>query len=377
MTQKDDALPLSQLRQQIDELDSTIHGLLNQRAKLANQVAKRKALDATEGEQVEYYRPEREAQVLQKIKKRNQGPLCDEEVARIFREIMSACLALEQPLEVAYLGPAGTFTHAAALKHFGHSVKCRSVSGIDQVFHEVEVEACHYGVVPIENSTEGVVSHTLDLFIASDLKIIGEISLRIHQNLMSKSQHKEEIKRIYSHQQSLAQCRNWLDLHYPDCDKIPVKSNAEAAHLASEEPNSAAIAGVQAAELYQLPILYKNIEDNDENTTRFLILGKKLIQIDSDELQDITPDVRYKTSLLAFAANQPGSLFNLLKPLAEHQISMSRIESRPSKCGVWEYVFFIDIEGHLNQPTVQLAFAEIEKSAKKIKVLGSYPQAVL
>ncbi|RMG59860.1 MAG: prephenate dehydratase [Gammaproteobacteria bacterium] len=362
----DEAGQLSQIREQIDAVDAELLKLISRRAELAQEVAHIKQTNGDEGE-VAFYRPEREAQVLRQVMSANPGPLPDEEMARLFREIMSACLALERPLTVAYLGPAGTFTQAAALKHFGHSVRTRAQGAIDEVFREVEAGACNYGVVPIENSTEGVITHTLDMFLQSPLKVCGEVELRIHHHLLARSQSLDDIERVYAHQQSLAQCREWLDAHLTGVERIPVSSNAEAARVAAEEPGSAAIAGEAAAELYDLNILAANIEDHPENTTRFLVIGR----------QEVPPSGYDKTSLLVSAANRPGSLYRLLKPLAEQGVSMTRIESRPSHCVNWEYVFFLDILGHQEEEGVREALAGLEAEAELFKVLGSYPRAVL
>jgi len=384
---------LDQLRVLIDQVDSDIHTLLNKRANLASQVANVKLSEAKDSNQEEiiFYRPEREAAVLRKVMDRNHGPLSNEEAARLFREIMSACLALEQPLKIAFLGPEGTFTQAAALKHFGHSVRTVPFSSIDQVFRDVEADTSHYGVVPIENSTEGIISHTLDLFIDSPLKIVGEVSLRIHHHLMSLNQENKAITKIYSHQQSLAQCRNWLDSNMPGVPRIPVNSNTEAATLAKQDPTAAAIGPGEAADIYGLRILNSNIEDSPDNTTRFLILGKQEVEetpnknkiissekdADGDEQNSITNECYDKTTLLVSSKNKSGALYDLLKPLANNNISMTRIESRPSKSGMWQYVFFIDIEGHISQPMINKAINEISSRANLIKVLGSYPKAVL
>jgi len=372
---------LSDLRTLIDQVDIDIHQLLNKRAALAGQVAKIKIAEAKKNDDSEiiYYRPEREAEVLHTVKQRNTGPLSDNESARLFREIMSACLALEEPLNIAYLGPAGTFTQSAAYKHFGHSVNTTAFSTINQVFKEVENKNCQYGVVPIENSTEGVISHTLDLFISSSLKIVGEVTLRIHHNLMSKATDISNIKTVYSHQQSLAQCRSWLDENYPHVDRVPVKSNAEAARLAELDDSVAAIAGDIAAGLYNLTIHFSQIEDNPDNTTRFLILGHQDVEITqiNSANGELSSKQLNKTSLLMSAENKPGALFSLLQPISEHNISMTNIESRPSQCGLWEYVFFIDLEGHFKESHIQAAIAEVEKRATMVKVLGSYPQAVI
>lgn len=355
---------LQTLRERIDKLDQEIQTLINERGEVAQAVAK---LKESAGKDIAFYRPEREAQVLREVLARNKGPIPGEEMARLFREIMSVCLALEQPMTIAYLGPEGTFTQAAALKHFGHSVNTLSLGAIDEVFREVEAGAAHYGVVPIENSTEGVVNHTLDRFMISSLKICGEVELRVHHNLMGNMQDVSEIKQIYSHQQSLAQCRKWLDENLSGVERVAVGSNAKAARIAKEEPGAAAIASDIAASIYELNILRKNIEDWPDNTTRFLIIGR----------QETPPSGADKTSLLVSTMNKPGALHRLLNPLANNNISMSRIESRPSRMTMWDYVFFIDIEGHKNDPQIAVALTELEKEAAMLKILGSYPKAVL
>jgi chorismate mutase/prephenate dehydratase len=355
---------LDSIRERIDQLDQQIQQLLNARAEAAQEVARIKL--ATDP-QAEFYRPEREAEILRKVKQRNSGPMDEEEVARIFREIMSACLALEQPLGVAFLGPEGTFTQAAALKHFGHSVRTVSMSSIPDVFREVESGACHYGVVPVENSTEGVVSHTLDTFLTSPLRICGEVTLRIHHHLLSKQAQLGSIKLVYSHQQSLAQCRGWLDRHLPQAQRVAVGSNAEAAALAADQTQAAAIAGEAAAEIYQLPRLVQNIEDEPGNTTRFMVVGQRDASLSGDD----------KTSLMFSTLNKAGGLHALLAPMAERGISMTRIESRPSRRGRWDYVFFVDIEGHRKEPNVAATLQVLEQKATQFRVLGSYPKAVL
>ena len=355
---------LDKIRQQIDALDEKLQVLISERAQLAQQVAEVKQ---EQGDAAVYYRPEREAEVLREVVARNKGPLSGEEMARLFREIMSACLALEQPLQVAFLGPEGTFTQAAALKHFGHSAVTVPMTSIGEVFREVESGSASYGVVPVENSTEGVVNHTLDMFIQSSLTICGEVELRIHHHLLGKSDERENIQRVYSHQQSLAQCRDWLDAHMPKVERISVSSNAEAARRASKEDDVVAIASDIAAEIYGLDVLEANIEDNPDNTTRFLIIGKQKVGPSSDD----------KTSILVSAANKPGALYQLLQPFADNGISMSRIESRPSRMTNWEYVFFIDINGHVEDEKVAQCLAALQKEASMLKVLGSYPRAVL
>ncbi|RCX30655.1 prephenate dehydratase [Thioalbus denitrificans] len=363
----DEQQQLEDIRQRIDALDQELQTLINERARCAQAVAHIKERSGTGGK-VFFYRPEREAQVLRRILDRNAGPLSAEEVARLFREIMSACLALEQPMKIAYLGPEGTFTQAAALKHFGHSVISVPLGAIDEVFREVESGNAHYGVVPVENSTEGVVNHTLDTFMNSPLQICGEVEQRIHHHLLSREPDIDRIRRVYSHQQSLAQCREWLDAHLPRVERIDVSSNAEAARRAAvEEGGVAAIAGDLAAERYELPALVRNIEDEPDNTTRFLIIGK----------QSPGPSGKDKTSLLISAPNKPGALYRLLDPLFRHQISMTRIESRPSRRGMWDYVFFIDILGHAEDAQVAKALGELDEVSTLLKVLGSYPMAVM
>jgi len=268
------AVNLEEVRGQIDAIDEKIQQLLNERARLAQRVGISKS--AT-GQTVDFYRPEREAQVLRRVRERNSGPLSDEELVRLFREIMSACLAQQEPLKVAFLGPEGTFTQAAVLAHFGHSVRALSLASIDEVFHEVEAANADFGVVPIENSTEGTVNHTLDRFLTSPLKICGEVELRIHHHLMGLMGSLGRVVRVCSHPQSLAQCRGWLTEHLPDTEQVPVASNAEGARRARDEKGSAAIAGATAAEVYGLKVLAAEIEDRADNTTRFLVLGRKLL----------------------------------------------------------------------------------------------------
>ena len=355
---------LENLRKKIDDIDENLIDLISKRAQYATEVAKVKGAQT---DNHGFYRPEREAQILRKITGQNKGPLSDEELARLFREIMSACLALEQSLNIAYLGPEGTFTQSAALKHFGHSVNSTSLSSIDQVFREVESGACHYGVVPVENSIEGVVNHTLDMLINSGLLICGEVELRIHHHLLSNEKDTDKIKNVYSHQQSLAQCRSWLDTNLMQAERIAVSSNAEAARIANQEKNSAAIAGEVASEFYNLPIIVNNIEDEPDNTTRFLVIGK----------HDTLPSGKDKTSLLFTTPNKPGALHAMLACFADNAVSMTRIESRPSRLGMWDYVFFVDVEGHAKDKNVAAAIKKLEENAAMVKLLGSYPIAVL
>jgi len=358
---------LAVLRDQIDGIDKEIQKLINQRAACALEVAAVKQA-ASGGEEVQYYRPEREAQVLRAVMERNTGPMPDEEMAKLFREIMSCCLALEKPMKIAFFGPEGTYTHAAALKHFGHFVSVQPMAAIDEVFREVESGQANYGVVPIENSTEGMVNHTLDSFINSSLNISGEVKLRIHHHLLS-SEHIElaNVKRVYSHQQSLAQCRKWLDAHCPQIERVAVSSNSEAARLSREDEGAVAIAGEMAAEFYGLHKLAENIEDQPDNTTRFLIIGTK----------EVPPSGQDKTSLLVSAKNKPGALYHVLEPFHRHGVSLTRLETRPSVSGTWAYVFFIDFEGHVDDSNIKEVISEISPEAVEIKHLGSYSVGVL
>lgn len=357
---------LGVLRDQIDSLDQQIQELINERAQCAQDVAEVKEKYRTGSEPIIYYRPEREAQVLRKVMARNKGPLADETIARFFREIMSSCLALENPLKIAFLGPQGTFTQAAAMKHFGHGVDCVSQESIDDVFREVEAGSANYGVVPVENSTEGMITHTLDNFVGSNLQICGEVALRIHHHLLQKDESKT-FNKIYSHAQSLAQCRQWLDANYPNVERIAVSSNAEAARRASKEEGVAAIAGEVAAEHYGLTVKAEKIEDRPDNSTRFLIVGREKSDISGED----------KTSILVSSRDKPGALYQLLQPFHDADISLTRIETRPSRTAAWNYVFFIDFEGHQNDPSIESVLDKINDWASDVKVLGSYPVAVL
>lgn len=366
---------LDGVREEIDSIDRDIQELINRRARCAQQVADIKleellaarARGDEEGEVV-YYRPEREAQVLNRIKERNEGPLAGENIAFIFREIMSACLALERPMQVAYLGPEGTFTQAATVKHFGHAVISIPQGSIDSVFNQVEAEDCNYGVVPVENSTEGMVSHTLDNFMDSTLKICGEVELPIHHHLLvGEHTGGDGIERICAHQQALAQCRGWLDQYWPSVERVAVSSNGEAARLAAEEVGTAAIAGDMAADQYGLEKLFEQIEDFAHNTTRFLVIGR----------DEIPPGGDDKTSIIVSSRNRPGALFDLLEPFRRGGVSLTRIDTRPSRTEKWAYVFFIEFEGHLRDPAVAEIIAELEEQSILLKPLGSYPRAVL
>nr|VFK39160.1 MAG: chorismate mutase [Candidatus Kentron sp. SD]VFK39809.1 MAG: chorismate mutase [Candidatus Kentron sp. SD] len=360
---------LKELRDQIDKLDRELLMLLNRRGRIALEVA------ACKGDHINtngdcYYRPEREAEILQKLLATNQGPLSSPDVVRLFKEIMSACRALQKTLSIAFLGPRGTFTEVAALRHFGQSVKTVPFDAIDAVFREVESGNCDYGVVPVENSTEGVVNHTLDVFVRSPLLICGEVMLRIHHHLLALPSEDSDITRIekvYSHQQALAQCRQWLDRYLPKVNQIDVASNAEGARRASLELSAAAIASGVAAEIYGLCTLVSNIEDEPNNTTRFLVIGSQKVPYTGKD----------KTSLLLSVKDRPGALFGLIEPFARRKVSMTRIESRPARSDLWKYVFFVDIEGHAEDPRIAEALQEIEQNTIFFKVLGSYPRALL
>ncbi len=358
---------LDEIRASIDALDEQILQLLSARARCAQEVAEVKGKDSPD-KLVQFYRPEREAQVLRRVMALNPGPLPAEQVGRLFREIMSTCLALEQPMRIAFLGPEGTYTHAAAFKHFGGAVTTVPLSSIDEVFREVEAGAAHYGVVPVENSTEGMVNHTLDSFMNSSLCMMGEVELRIHHHLLiAEGTQVGSISRIYSHQQSLAQCRKWLDAHFPKAERVAVSSNAEAARRVRGEWHSAAIAGETAGRLYDLVSLHANIEDDPNNTTRFLVIG-------ADRPLSTGQD---KTSILVSVHNQSGALYKVLEPFNRAGISLTRIETRPSRTDLWSYVFFIDFEGHQEDAPVVAVLDELRSHAAELKILGSYPKAIL
>lgn len=357
----DDSHELGRLREGIDAIDDDLLRLVNERAKLARRIGEIK--------QGNIYRPEREAQVLRRVAERNPGPLSAVAAQRIVREVMSACLALEQPLTIAYLGPAGTYSESAARKHFGTAPTLLPCPAIDDVFRVIESGNARYGIVPIENSTEGAIGRSLDLLLSSPLRICGEINLPIHHNLMAAGIALADVTRIYSHAQSMAQCHEWLNRNLPGVPRVPVASNAEAARLAAGEAGAAAIAGGAAAELYALPILAANIEDDPNNTTRFVIIAD----------HDSGASGADRTSLVCSAQNRPGAVYHLLAPFADNGVSMSRLESRPARGfggSRWEYVFYIDIEGHHSEPAVARALEELRHRAGFVKELGSYPKAV-
>ena len=355
---------LQEVRAQIDGIDRQIQELITQRATWASKVR------AAKGEMraaVEYYRPERESQILRRVLDRNQGPLSNEVLLRLFREIMSACLAQQEPLKVGFLGPEGTFSQQALHKHFGHSARSLPLASIEEVFQEIESGNADFGVVPVENSGQGTIQSTLDMFLTSKLRICGEVELRVHQHLLSRTGRLEDIERVYSHPQSLAQCKAWLRANLPHADKIAVSSNAEAARRARIADDAAAIAGETAGHVYGLKVLAGPIEDRQDNTTRFLVIGREYF----------SPSGHDRTSLLVFVRDQPGALYNVLSPFAKHGVSMNRIESRPAHSGRWQYVFFIDVSGHVEDDNVAMAMSELGEYASDVVVLGSYPVALL
>jgi len=350
---------IESLRRQIDQLDDELAALVQRRAGLAQKIGELKG-----GAPV--YRPEREAEILKRISAKK-GPLSAERLLTVFREVISACRALEQSIRVSYLGPEGTFSEQAVRKHFGRAVEALATASVDEAFRRCESGTAQFTVVPAENSTEGVVGRTLDLLLATPLRICGEVELRVQQNLLCRSDDLSSIKKIYSHAQSLAQCNGWLSQNLPRAERVPVTSNADAARRAAEEPGAAAVAGEAAAERYGLGILAKGIEDDPNNTTRFLVLGNL----------DPAPTGKDRTSLVVSAENKPGAVHALLTPLAQHRVSMTRIESRPARTrsALWEYMFFIDVEGHQADEAVARALAELKRNAPYLKVLGSYPAA--
>jgi chorismate mutase/prephenate dehydratase len=352
---------LKPLREQIDAIDAQILDLLNKRACLAQEVGHVKAET-----NAPVFRPEREAQVLRGVATRNPGPLEGADVQTIFREIMSACRALEKRVSVAYLGPAGTFSEQAVYRQFGHAVEGEPCVSIDEVFRSTEAGTADFGVVPIENSSEGTINRTLDLLLQTSLTISGEISLPVHHSLMTKSGSMDGITRICAHSQALAQCQAWLNQHFPQIQRQAVASNGEAARMASEDPSVAAIAGEIAGEKHGLQVVHAHIQDDPHNRTRFAVIGR---------LQT-APSGRDQTSLVLSVPNQPGAVYRMLAPLAEHGVSMTRFESRPARTGAWEYYFYVDVEGHVQDEKVGRALDELKRTAAFFKVLGSYPLAL-
>ncbi len=363
---RSDTQDLAEIRKRINKIDEQIQALINERARFAQQVGVAKGELASA---VDYYRPEREAEILRAIVDRNDGPLSNEEMLRLFREIMSACLAQQEPLKIGFLGPEGTFTQTAVFKHFGHSVRALPFHTIDEVFQEVESGVADFGVVPIENSTEGSVNNTLDMFLTSPLKIAGEIELRIEQHLLGRMKGLENIERICAHEQSLAQCRGWLREYLPHVELIGMSSNAAGARRARDEEGTAAIGPDVAADVYDLKTLVSSIEDRSDNSTRFLVVGRELLASSGND----------KTTLLVSTSDTGGGagvLHQLLQPLAKHNVVMTFIESRPSRRKNWDYVFFIDIEGHADEAPVSDALKVLEKESSLFRVLGAYPKAV-
>lgn len=352
---------LREYRNQIDKIDDDILSLLNKRIECAHGIGKIKSES-----NVPAYRPEREADVLRRLCNLNSGLATSEEVTRIFREIMSISRGAEVGLSVAYLGPDGSHSQAAALKHFGQSITPCAEATIDDVFRAVESGAADFGVLPVENSVEGGVTNTLDQLVETPMRVCGEIYLRIHHYLLSNSAARTDIKSVLAHTQSFAQCRQWLATHLPNAELVSVASNSEAARQVAATKNGAAIAGANAADLYGLSIVDSNIEDHPGNTTRFLVLGNLETAASGAD----------KTSLLLSAKNRPGALYRLLQPMVEHGVSMTRIESRPSRAGLWEYVFFIDVEGHVTDENLRQVLTVLEQEASLLKILGSYPRDV-
>jgi len=356
---------LKKIRNQIDAIDEHLLKLVNERAKLARQIGSLK-------EDGVIYRPEREAQILRRLQEHNTGPLSNEAVSHIFRGVMSNCRALEKELSIAFLGPLGTYSEEAALKQFGQGRNAVVCGSIDEVFRTLEASQADYGVVPVENSTEGAIGLTLDLLLCTSLKICGEITLPIHHCLLSKQTDIAKISHVFSHSQSLSQCHEWLNKNLPGAIREAVTSNAYAAQIihdlvSTDGTFAAAIASKRAAELFGLNVLAENIEDDAKNTTRFLVLGS----------HEVAPSGKDKTSVVMTTQNKPGAMLELLEPLSRHGVSMTKFESRPSKQGLWDYVFFVDIEGHQTDAKVKAALQECAKRASMLKVLGSYPAAVI
>jgi chorismate mutase/prephenate dehydratase len=359
----DSKTPLSEMRERIDSIDRQIQQLISERANHAQTVAKVKGEGLSA---IDYYRPEREAHVLRMVVDRNQGPLSDAEMVRLFREIMSSCLAQEDPLKIGFLGPEGTFSEQAVRKHFGHAAYGLPLGSIEEVFQEVAAGHADFGVVPVENSGQGMIQVTLDMFLTAEATICGEVELRVHQCLHSLGGRLEDVKRVYAHAQSLQQCKTWLRINLPDVECIAVGSNAEAARLARHADDASAIAGETAGKIYGLKTVASGIEDRADNTTRFLVIGRALFP----------PSGNDRTSLLVFVRDQPGALYRVLEPLARHGVSMNRIESRPAHTGKWQYAFFIDVGGHVDESPLRDALGELGDFASQVTVLGSYPVAV-
>ena len=358
---------LETLRDEIDAIDLEVLGLLNRRARIALEVGEvKRAVDAN----AQVFRPEREAQVVRRLGAENRGPLPDEAIGAIFREVMSACRSLERPAVVAYLGPEGTYSEQAVIRQFGRAVERRGCANIDEIFREVESKASDFGVIPVENSTEGTVNRSLDMLLNSPLRICGEVALAVHHHLLTRSgamtdQAGVAVTRVCGHAQALAQCANWLDHHHPALERVPVASNGLAARMAADDPSIAAIAGDLAIERYALVAVATHIQDLARNTTRFAVIGPI----------GTTPSGRDQTSFVFSVANQAGAVHEAIEPLARHGVSMTRFESRPARTGVWVYHFYIDVEGHETEPAVAAALGELKARAGFFKILGSYPLA--
>lgn len=353
-------MDLDDWRSRINNLDEEILNLLNRRGQVALQIGELKRQQG-----LPYFIPEREAQVLERLVALSPGPLGADAIRAIWREILSASLALEHPLPVAYLGPAGTFAHQAATRRFGSSARFRPVRTIADVFDEVERDLAEFGVVPVENSTEGPVNVTLDRLIDSDVTITGEITLDISQHLISRASELGEVKVVCSHPQGLAQCRAWLAAHLPDAVSEETPSTAAAVERARDDATVAAIASDLAAQVHRVPILRARIEDNPSNSTRFLVIGRR----------PVSPTGRDKTSILFSMKNEPGVLYSILQPFATHRLNLTKIESRPTKRRPWEYVNFLDFEGHCETENVRSVLAEVRERCQFLKILGSYPAA--
>ena len=353
-------LTLDQLRTEIDAVDDTILDLLNRRATLAKDVGRLK----TES-RGDYHVPSREREIYERLTARNTGPFPSTAVRSVFREIISASLSLEAPMRVAFLGPLATFSHLAALQQFGLSAELVPQKSIPAVFEEVEKGRALYGVVPVENSTEGVVSHTLDMFMESKLTINAEVLLEVSHFLLSRTGRMEDVRKVYSHPQPLAQCRVWLADNLPNVPLVDVASTTLAAQIVGEDYNAAAIASEYAATLYNLKIVKERIEDQVDNITRFLVIGKKVMARGPDD----------KTSLMFSVKDEPGILYRMLEPFAKRGLNLSKIESRPFKKKAWEYIFFLDLIGHITDPEVEAAVRELRECCQFVKILGSYPKA--
>jgi chorismate mutase/prephenate dehydratase len=354
---------LGKVRDRIDGIDRQIQELISERANWAREVARVKGEGLSA---IDYYRPEREAHVLRMVVDRNKGPLSDAEMVRLFREIMSSCLAQEDPLKVGFLGPEGTFSEQAVRKHFGHAAYGLPVGSIEEVFQEVAAGHADFGVVPVENSGQGMIQVTLDMFLTSEARICGEVELRVHQCLLSRAAALGEVRKVFAHAQSLQQCKTWLRINLPGVECVAVSSNAEAARLARHADDAAAIAGKTAGKVYGLKALAEGIEDRADNTTRFLVIGRSLFP----------PSGNDRTSLLISVNDKPGALYDVLNPFAKHGVSMNRIESRPAHTGKWQYAFFIDVSGHIDDGPLQAALADMGPVATQVRVLGSYPVAL-